>query len=64
MDNRIPVPFEDITDPEDLHCAEFLAFTQHVQWNKTGQKVFVTDFQGMATNLFFRYIRIFILSRR
>lgn len=46
IDNRIPTPFNDITDPDELHRANFLAFVQHVQWKKIGQKVFVTDFQG------------------
>lgn len=49
MDNRLPIPFDDITDPDEVHRANFLAFAQHVQWKKVGQKVFVTDFQGMKT---------------
>ncbi|KAF8424003.1 hypothetical protein L210DRAFT_3653609 [Boletus edulis BED1] len=39
------------SDPMADDIAEFLAFTQHVQYNKTGGLVYVSDYQGSTTLL-------------
>ncbi|EIN10038.1 hypothetical protein PUNSTDRAFT_44215 [Punctularia strigosozonata HHB-11173 SS5] len=45
INNNVPIP--DTFADEDLNTrAEFLSFSQHVQWVKSGQKVFVSDLQG------------------
>lgn len=45
--NTSPVPFQfPLDDVLNKDRAEFLAFTQHVQYWKTGKLVFVADYQG------------------
>jgi len=34
-------------DPSSEHIAEFLTFAQHVQFWRTGENAFVSDFQGI-----------------
>ncbi|KAI6021272.1 hypothetical protein EDC04DRAFT_2575555 [Pisolithus marmoratus] len=36
----------DFLDPEEENIAQFLAFTQHVQYIKTGGQVYILDYQG------------------
>ncbi|KAI5991632.1 hypothetical protein EDD15DRAFT_2368972 [Pisolithus albus] len=38
-------------DEDGYDIAEFLAFTQHVQYSKTGGLVFISDYQGSSTLL-------------
>ncbi|KAG6378352.1 hypothetical protein JVT61DRAFT_14077 [Boletus reticuloceps] len=35
-----------LSDPAANKVAEFLAFTQHVQYIKTGKQVYISDYQG------------------
>jgi hypothetical protein len=47
LGNRFPESCVCPTDPSKAHkVAEFLLFAQHVQWEKTGQLVFTSDYQG------------------
>ena len=47
LDNASPIPcLFPPDDVENLERAEFLAFTQHVQYWKTNKLVFVADYQG------------------
>lgn len=48
LDNAHATPFEDL-GPADLYRAQFLCFAQHVQWEKTQGKAFISDFQGEKT---------------
>lgn len=48
INNALPHPNEILVD-DDLDRAEFLCFTQHVQWLKTHQMMFTSDYQGMCT---------------
>ncbi|TDL18616.1 hypothetical protein BD410DRAFT_728351, partial [Rickenella mellea] len=43
--NSSATPVEGLSASE-TDIALFLCFTQHVQWNKTGGQVFISDFQG------------------
>lgn len=43
--NASAVPFDDLSDG-DAEKALFLSFLQHVQYEKTGQLVYVSDYQG------------------
>lgn len=36
-------------DQDGYDFAQFLAFTQHVQYTKTGGLVFISDYQGMCS---------------
>jgi len=38
---------------EELHRANFLCFSQHVQLEKTEQNVFISDFQGLSPSIAF-----------
>jgi len=40
-----PLPW---LEGNDLRHAKFLCFAQHVQWEKTEQQVFISDFQGLS----------------
>lgn len=51
--NGSAVPIR-LASPDRAHIAAFLAFAQHVQYEKTKKMVFVADFQGMVFNLQFR----------
>ncbi|KAI0310016.1 hypothetical protein OF83DRAFT_924543 [Amylostereum chailletii] len=50
LGNGSALPFDDLS-VEDMHCAEFLTFAQHVQYWKTGGLAFLADFQGGSTLL-------------
>lgn len=41
-----PHPFPSISREQDFPIYEFLAFTQHLQWEKTNQMAFISDYQG------------------
>ena len=41
-------PFLPIEDPNMRNIAEFLSFSQHVQYYKTKKLAFISDFQGMS----------------
>ncbi|CAK5277258.1 unnamed protein product [Mycena citricolor] len=43
--NRAPVPHLTVTH-ELYYIAEFLCFTQHIQYEKSGGLVFISDYQG------------------
>ncbi|TCD65767.1 hypothetical protein EIP91_002206 [Steccherinum ochraceum] len=43
--NRKPIPVSGL-DKREKEIAEYLCFTQHVQYWKTGKLMFVTDYQG------------------
>ncbi|KAF8574686.1 hypothetical protein K439DRAFT_1371784, partial [Ramaria rubella] len=43
LDNAHAIPFDDLNVKDRFH-AEFLCFTQHVQWVKTGAKAFIADY--------------------
>lgn len=43
--NGSAVPIIDHGDP-DYELAQFLSFVQHVQYNKSGQMVYISDLQG------------------
>ena len=51
--NTSPEPLPNLS-PDEEYRAEFLCFAQHVQWEKTGQLAFISDFQGMIYLLFTR----------
>jgi len=38
----------DLLDPDVENIAQFLAFTQHVQYVKTGKQVYISDYQGIS----------------
>jgi len=38
----------DLLDPDAENIAQFLAFTQHVQYIKTGKQVYISDYQGIS----------------
>ncbi len=42
-------------DSAAMHIAEFLCFAQHVQYLKSEQRVFLSDFQGMSSDLKYVY---------
>ncbi|KAH9948916.1 hypothetical protein B0H21DRAFT_689337 [Amylocystis lapponica] len=46
INNEHAVPLK-LRHPEDTVLAEFLAFTQHVQYWKTQKIAFITDYQGI-----------------
>jgi Alpha-kinase family len=47
LGNHFPESCVRPTDPPEAHeLAEFLIFAQHVQWKKTGGRVFTSDYQG------------------
>ena len=51
IDNRLPSPcVSDIAPSNSHNIAAFLAFAQHVQWEKTQYSAFTSDYQG-AGNL-------------
>ncbi|KAJ7180570.1 hypothetical protein C8R46DRAFT_1210908 [Mycena filopes] len=50
INNRAAVPLPG-TDPDDVQRVEFLCFAQHVQYQVTFKKVFVSDFQGNGSLL-------------
>jgi hypothetical protein len=52
-------PF-DYLDGTALYCAEFLAFSQHVQYLKTKGLAFIGDFQGKVHKRMTRYILNFL----
>ena len=37
----------DLLDPDAENIAQFLAFTQHIQYVKTGRQVYISDYQGI-----------------
>jgi len=37
----------DLLDPDAENIAQFLAFTQHIQYVKTGGHVYISDYQGI-----------------
>ncbi|KAJ7142173.1 hypothetical protein C8R46DRAFT_920349 [Mycena filopes] len=55
INNRAAVPLPG-TDPDDVQRVEFLCFAQHVQYQVTFKKVFVSDFQGEPEYLLFRNV--------
>lgn len=50
INNDKPRP-NDVLLEEDLNCAEFLCFAQHVQWQVTHQQFYTSDFQRMLCSL-------------
>lgn len=47
IDNRTPTSALPLSAPQEAcDIASFLLFTQHVQWEKTCRKAFVSDYQG------------------
>ncbi|KAJ7585298.1 hypothetical protein C8J56DRAFT_145300 [Mycena floridula] len=48
--NASAVPFKDLSDG-DAEKALFLSFLQHVQYEKTRQLVYVSDYQGCGSLL-------------
>ncbi|CAK5279012.1 unnamed protein product [Mycena citricolor] len=48
--NRAPIPHLAPTHPL-FYVAEFLCFTQHVQYEKSGGLVFISDYQGSESLL-------------
>ena len=47
INNRYPTSALPTSAPQKAHdIASFLLFTQHVQWEKTGRRAFVSDYQG------------------
>ena len=49
-------------DEQGYDVAEFLAFTQHVQYIKTGKLAFISDYQGRWSSLTEHWLTIFIGS--
>jgi len=45
LNNVLPVPLP-MDNNEDAEHAQFLAFSQHIQYFKTKKLVFVSDYQG------------------
>ncbi|KAF8328622.1 hypothetical protein F5887DRAFT_850651, partial [Amanita rubescens] len=46
VNNGCATPLKDLDD-EDYRRAQFLCFTQHVQYVMTGKKAFIGDYQGI-----------------
>jgi hypothetical protein len=52
LGNHFPQSCLRPTDPTEAHeLAEFLVFAQHVQWKKTGGRIFTSDYQGVGNVL-------------
>ena len=48
LNNTSPIPSKfSAHGNENMNCADFLAFSQHVQYWKTEKLVFVADYQGI-----------------
>ena len=49
INNGIAKPLSEATRHSDNHhyCAEFLCFTQHVQYAISGKSAYISDYQGM-----------------
>ena len=41
-----------LLDPEEKYIAQFLTFTQHVQYTNTSGQVYISDYQGIFTSMF------------
>lgn len=44
-----------LSDPVAREIAEFLSFTQHVQYSKSGGQVYISDYQGKLNTICTRY---------
>ena len=41
----------DLLDPDAENIVQFLAFTQHAQYDKTGGQVYISDYQGIFVSI-------------